>query len=315
MTQGLSISSCWNSSRHESGYAMLEELAGLGFSAVELSHGIRISLVEGILEAVRDGVVSISSVHNFCPLPAGITYAAPNLFQPSARNKTERALWLRHTLGTLRFARDVGAKRVVIHSGSAWFFLGEPDQPMEQFMAQHEGDFAGLADEKRFQRLRDKAMKKVRRKQKRALSRVLEAYREVLEPLKDFDLQLGIENREGFLELPLDDSMADFLQQLGEPERYGCWFDSGHAWLKKCYGLTDPVAYLEKIGERLVGWHLHDVSASGRDHQVPGTGLVDFPALRRFLRPQQTVVLELSPKLSSDDIRRSRDFAMEWMQG
>jgi sugar phosphate isomerase/epimerase len=313
MAATLSISSCWNSSRHEHGYAMLEELAGLGFRSVELSHGIRVSLVEGILEAVRDGVVTISSVHNFCPLPPGIHYAAPNLFQPSARNKTERALWLRHTLGSLRFARDVGAKRVVIHSGSAWFFFGDPDKPLEQLIDKHEGPFTELADKTEFKRLREKVMKRARRKEKKTLPRVVEHYREILEPLRDFDLQLGIENREGFLELPLDASMESFLQELGEPGRFGCWFDSGHAWLKKGYGLMDPIPYLEGIGERLVGWHLHDVSESGRDHQEPGTGIVDFAALRRFLRPEQSVVLELSPKLSTAAIERSRDYILQWM--
>jgi sugar phosphate isomerase/epimerase len=294
---------------------MLEELAGLGFESVELSHGIRVSLVEGILEAVRDGVVNIGSVHNFCPLPAGIHHPAPNLFQPSARNKTERALWLRHTLGTLRFARDVGARRVVIHSGSAWFFFAEPDRKVEAFVAGNEVAFTELANDCQFKRLRDKAQKKIRRKEQKTLPRVMEAYRQILEPLREFNLQLGIENREGFLEFPLDDSMGDFLQQLGEPQNFGCWLDCGHAWLKKSYGLMDPIAYLENVGERLVGWHLHDVSDSGRDHRELNTGIVDFVALRRFLRPDQSVVLELSPSLSTAAIERSRDFAMEWLRG
>jgi len=313
MSHNLSISSCWNSSRHDHGYAMLEELAGLGFRSFELSHGIRISLIEGILEAVRDGVVSIGSVHNFCPLPPGIHYAAPNLFQPSARNKTERALWQRHTLGTLRFARDVGARRVVIHSGSAWFFLGNPDEALAQMIEKHEGRFTELADNDEFKLHRDKAIKRVRRKQKKTLPRVIEAYREILPPLKEFGLQLGIENREGFLELPLDDAMASFLQELGEPAHYGCWLDTGHAWLKKGYGLMDPIAYLEEIDDRLVGWHLHDVSELGRDHQEPGTGIVDFAALRPFVRPDQSVVLELSPKLSPSTVERSRDYILQWM--
>ena len=63
---------------------MAKEIASLGFEYAELSHGIRITLVPGILRAVEEGVIKITSTHNFCPLPAGISRAAPNLFQPSA---------------------------------------------------------------------------------------------------------------------------------------------------------------------------------------------------------------------------------------
>src|ERR1041384_7394358 len=86
-----SLSSCWNSQRHIDGRAMLEEIRALGFEYAELSHGIRISLLPGILDAVDSGVIKISTVHNFCPLPMGIDRAAPNIFQFSSENPRERA--------------------------------------------------------------------------------------------------------------------------------------------------------------------------------------------------------------------------------
>ena len=66
---------------------MLREIADLGFSHVELSYSIRITLVPGILLAVEEGAAQISSVHNFCPRPTGIMRAAANLFEPSAREQ------------------------------------------------------------------------------------------------------------------------------------------------------------------------------------------------------------------------------------
>ena len=80
----LALSTAWCSARHTDGYAMLQEMADLGFKHVELSHGIRITLVPGILKALQEGVIKVSSLHNFCPLPAGMMHAAPNLFEPSA---------------------------------------------------------------------------------------------------------------------------------------------------------------------------------------------------------------------------------------
>ena len=44
---------------------MAKEIASLGFEYAELSHGIRITLVPGILRAVEEGVIKITSTHNF----------------------------------------------------------------------------------------------------------------------------------------------------------------------------------------------------------------------------------------------------------
>ena len=76
-----SLSTCWNSQRHTDGRAMLREIRDLGFEYAELSHGIRLGLMPGILEAVDAGEIKISSLHNFCPLPMGVNHASPNLYE------------------------------------------------------------------------------------------------------------------------------------------------------------------------------------------------------------------------------------------
>src|SRR6516162_101216 len=113
-----SFSTCWNSHRHTDGREMLREIRDLGFDYAELSHGTRISLMPGILDAVQAGEMRISSLHNFCPLPMGVDHAAPNLYQFSAERPRERELALRHTLKTLEFASRVKAPAVVLHLGS-----------------------------------------------------------------------------------------------------------------------------------------------------------------------------------------------------
>src|SRR5262245_40809525 len=74
----LSCSTCWNSGRHTDGEAMLQEIVDLGFTRVELGHGVRISLMEGVLKGLERGLCTISSLHNFCPLPVEITRASPD---------------------------------------------------------------------------------------------------------------------------------------------------------------------------------------------------------------------------------------------
>ena len=51
------FSTCWNSERHIDGRAMLNEIRELGFEYAELSHGIRLSLVDGIQKAVQAGEI------------------------------------------------------------------------------------------------------------------------------------------------------------------------------------------------------------------------------------------------------------------
>src|SRR4030095_12899265 len=99
-----SFSSCWNSHRHTDGREMLREIRDLGFEYAELSHGIRLSLVPGILASVEAGEIKISSLHNFCPLPIGVNHANPNLLKFTSRDSRERENAYRHTLKTLELA-------------------------------------------------------------------------------------------------------------------------------------------------------------------------------------------------------------------
>ena len=109
---------------------MLEEIREMGFEYAELSHGIRISLLPGIFEAVDAGVIKISTLHNFCPLPMGINYAAPNIFKFTSDDRRERDNAWRHTLKTIETAERVGARLVVLHMGA----IG--DSPADRLKAQ-----------------------------------------------------------------------------------------------------------------------------------------------------------------------------------
>jgi sugar phosphate isomerase/epimerase len=287
---------------------MVEEMVGLGFKRIELSHGIRLSLVVGILKAVEEGLVEISSVHNFCPLPNGVQHAAPNLYEPSATDSRERDLWLRSTLQTLDFAVKVGADRVVMHSGSVTFFFGSVEGRLDKWIDASEISAHELSADKAFVKRRDKALKSIRKASIKAMPRIEANYLTILPEVKARGLKLCIENREGLEEMPLDDAHDDFLLKLGEPEHAVYWHDCGHAQIKHQLGLLNHRAHLEKMSPRLGGFHIHDVSESGRDHQVPGTGTIDFGMIAEFVRPEHTLVLELSPKLSAEEVIASRDY-------
>jgi sugar phosphate isomerase/epimerase len=307
----LSLSTCWCSSRHQDGYEMVEEMVGLGFKRIELSHGIRILLVPGILRAVEEGLVEISSVHNFCPLPNSVQHAAPNLYRPSAKDLRERDLWHRYSMQTLGFASKVGAPHVVMHSGNIDYFFGSPEARLERWIDKSGLEAHELTEDPAFRKQCDRTIKRISRGSKSWLARVQAAYESLFEEVIERNLKLGVENREGLVELPLDAAFTDFLELFDSGAPLGYWHDAGHAQLKQQYGLLDHAEHLDKLSDRLIGFHLHDVSACGKDHQPIGSGTIDFGMIAKHVRPQHTLVLELSPKLSVDEVLASRDCIAE----
>jgi len=300
----LSLSTSWCSSRHNDGYAMALEMAGLGFDHIELSHGIRITLVPGILKAVEDGVVRIGSTHNFCPLPTGVTHAAPNLFQPSSPEHQEHDQWLRHTRRSIDFAAQVKAHVLVCHLGSVGFFWFNPADRLEAYARRHPG--ANLPADPAYQALLRKALARLRKKMGPFWERTRTSVNEILGYAAQKGVRLGFENREAFDELPLDEDYAGFLAGLPPIAPAGYWHDTGHADIKERMGLLDHRAHLEQLAPRLIGFHLHDVNADGHDHQGLGRGKIDFPMVSRFWRPEHVLVIELSPRVSVDDVKASK---------
>jgi sugar phosphate isomerase/epimerase len=283
---------------------MLQEAAGLGFEFVELSHGTRITLVPGILKAIEDGIIKVATCHNFCPLPPGVNHAAPNLYMPSARDARERDQWLRQSKRTLDFAAQVGATKVVLHLGAVQFFWFNPTRALEAYLADHPGE--DLASATKYQRQLAKAVAKMRRRMPPYWENVKAGLQQLLPYAEEKRVQLGFENREAFDELPLDEDHPALCSAMAKPGACGYWHDTGHAQIKQEMGLLDHRAHLEKNAPNLIGFHLHDVSADGHDHQPIGSGRIDFDMVSSFWRPEHTLVLEFSPRLTAAQVLSSK---------
>jgi sugar phosphate isomerase/epimerase len=312
MKPTLALSTAWCSHRHTDGFAMLQEMADLGFTHAELSHGIRITLVPGILKAVEEGLMQISSVHNFCPLPAGVTQAAPNLYEPSAVDSTEREQWYRQTKRTIDFGAQVKARVVVCHLGSTFFLWFNPVRRLQAYLQAHPG--AARNGDKKYQALLQKAVAKLRRRMGRSWQNTRDSLNKVLGYAAENKVMLGLENREKFEELPVDADFPEFLAGLpaGAPAGYG--HDTGHAEIKQDLGLLDQRKQLTDNAGRLLGFHLHDVNAAGSDHQPIGSGRVDFAMISEFWRPYHLLVLELGPRTTVDEVRSSKERIEELMR-
>jgi sugar phosphate isomerase/epimerase len=293
-----SLSTCWNSHRHIDGRAMLREIRDLGFEYAELSHGTRISLVPGILDAVGAGEIRISTVHNFCPLPMGVNGSAPNLYKFSAENARERELAMRYTLKTLDFAVRVGAPLVVLHMGC--IEMKDYNEKLLGMVA------SGQNDTPKYQMLCAEVDEKRDAKKGPFVERASAFLRQLVPEAETRGLRLGIENRQALEEIPLDSDYPALFREFTSPA-VTYWHDTGHAQIKENLGFISHTLQLESLQPRLAGFHIHDVQPPGRDHCPPGSGTVDFTVLKSFVNPGHIKVFEFSPNLTIEELRSGVD--------
>src|SRR5258705_686625 len=289
-----SLSTCWNSHRHTDGRAMLEEIRSLGFEYAELSHGIRISLLPGVLEAFDAGVIKISSLHNFCPLPMGVNHAAPNVFRFTAENQRERENAFKHTLKTIEAAVRVQAPLVVLHMGDV-----EMKDYTDKLLDMVKG---GKKETPKYQKLCEEIEEKRAKLSERPMRYAYEILRKLIAEAEPKGIKLGIENREGLEEILFENDYPFFLHEFQSPSIV-YWHDTGHAQIKENLGFINHRQHLQAMQRRLYGFHIHDVEFPGRDHRAPGTGTVDFAGLKPFVKPEHLKIFEFSPSLTVDQVK------------
>jgi len=287
----LAFSTCWNSNRHTRGDEMLEEIFALGFDRVELGHGIRRSLWEGVEQFLADHPMAVTSLHNFCPLPDEIEGSAPDCYQCTSTSEAERDRARHYTLQTIDYAHRLGVSRVVMHLGSVaeWDYTERLVQSI----------FAGRYLDRRYVRLKLEAIRK--REAVATYDRVVEWLQPALAHAKSAGVTLGIENRIGIETFPSEREFRRLFKEIGDGT-IGYWHDFGHAQVRHNLTLLDHAEWLAEMAPRLIGSHIHDVQFPARDHRVPFSGMIDFSALTPALSAEQPMVWELSSHASKDDI-------------
>src|SRR5688572_6520489 len=289
-----SLSSCWNSHRHTDGRAMLREIRDLGFDYAELSHGIRISLLPGIFEAVEAGEIKISSLHNFCPLPMGVDRAAPNIYKFSSDDRRERESAFKHTMKTLETAVRVKAQLVVLHTGCV--DMKDYTDKLIDMVTE------GKKDTPKYEKLCQEVIEQREKKKARYVENAYDSIRRIVDEAKPRGLKLGIENREALEEIPFESDFDFFFKEFRDPTVV-YWHDTGHAQIKENLGFINHRLHLEAMRGRLFGFHVHDVEFPGRDHRPPGKGTIDWASLKPIVEPRHLKVFELSPSVSPQEAK------------
>jgi len=154
----------------------------------------------------------------------------------------------------------------------------------------------------KYEKLCAEISKTLEAKKVKFVERTNDTLRKLLPEAEKRGLKLGCENRQALEEIPLDTDFKFFFREFESPNIV-YWHDCGHAQIKENLGFIHHAMHLETLAARLAGFHVHDVQFPARDHCAPGTGMIDFAALKPFVKPEHIKVFELSPSLPVEAVK------------
>ncbi|MGL5019781.1 MAG: sugar phosphate isomerase/epimerase family protein [Luteolibacter sp.] len=295
----LAFSTCWNNSRHTDGEPMIEEIVELGFSNIELSHGMTIAKLPGIKKAFDRRLFTCSGVHNYFPAPVEVMIDAPDAYEFTSHRSFDRQRAMDMTLRTLEIAAQFEAGYLVLHMGSVPLNPRKGTRPLTETVAaggQHSADY--IKRKLAFVKKREKIGALY-------FHRAIEALETIAKRAAELGVKLAIESRSRFEDMPTEREMKALQAHFADNPWVGYWHDFGHVQLKHNLGLLDHVEWLESISPHLIGGHVHDVQWPARDHRTPFSGTLDYAELLPFFPKDCPLIWELSPSRESREIREA----------
>lgn len=289
----LSFSTSWNAGRHRSGEAIVREIMELGFDTIELGHGLKLHHVHEMLDVHKKLGFRVSTLHNFCPLPPEVMVDSPDCYEFTSHRESDRRRAVKLTLQTLDMAERFQCQRVVLHTGRIQTL--KLTRPLRD-KVEAEGNFT-----KSYAEMKLKAVKSREEVGEAYIRRALESLVEIGDYASKKGIQLGIENREHYEAVPSEREFLNFLQRLDASNAH-YWHDFGHAQIKHNLRLIDHGEWLDQIGAKAMGGHVHDVKWPFKDHCAPFTGEIPFEKLIPKLPNASVFVFELSPRVPREEI-------------
>jgi sugar phosphate isomerase/epimerase len=266
---------------------MVEEILGLGFDTIEISHGLKVSLLPGIQKMFHAGRVKVSGLHNYCPSPVELMIDAPDAYEFTSHRPMERERAMTLTLRSLEYAAQFRAKYLVLHMGSV---------PIKHYTDELEGLIAdGELNSRRYVA---KKLEFVQKREKTAplyYQRAISALETIAAKAAEVGVPVAIESRSHYEQMPSEREMVTLMDHFKDNPWVGYWHDFGHVQRKANLGLLDHATWLRTICHRCIGAHVHDVEWPKRDHRVPFmAGGVDLKNLIPLIPAGRPLVWELS---------------------
>ncbi|HNW39799.1 MAG TPA: sugar phosphate isomerase/epimerase [Candidatus Omnitrophota bacterium] len=296
----LALSTSWNAYRFNNGAELLFEIDQLKFKAVELSFNLTSEVVDGIVKESRRLGIKIQSLHNYCPIPAGLTpkQALPDCYSLASLDNQERLLAVKYTKSTIDTASNLGAKVVVLHCGRVQI----PDSTRQLINLYNQAPREQAA----FIKLKDEMIRLRSGQAPAFFEQVLSSLDELNAYAKIKHVFLGVETRFYYCEIPAIFEIGAILDKFRNSQIF-YWHDTGHAQVMENLGFAKHKDFLELYGRNLIGVHLHDV-AGCQDHLAPAKGGLDFSLLKPYLTPDTLKVIEAHAPATAQDLIKSRDY-------
>ncbi len=278
---------------------MCDEIREMGFESIEASHGLSLSLMPGLMQAVDEKRIRVMGVHNFCPAPIDIQGDAPDAYRFTSHRVEDRERAMRLSMETLLVAARLEARYVVLHMGEVELFQGHECTRKLQRMVRH-----GYVGTQEYARLKGEY---VRRRMKIAplyLARAREALYKLAEKAKELNLVLGVEGRSHFEQVPGELEMPQLLAEFADNPHVRYWHDFGHIQRKHNLLLLNHDRYLNGLKPYIFGAHVNDVQWPQRDHRAPFQGGdVDFDTLLpKYFTQAMPLTWELSSSVTREAI-------------
>ncbi len=293
----LAVSTMWGAQgRYADLGDMVDGVRAAGGGRIEINYMPIRAQLEQLL--ARPDLV-VSSVHNICPRPTdarGARIPDPSLV---ATDDAERRHAVALTRATMDLARRYGSNAIVVHAGELTV-LPEDEQRMDELFRAD----AAASDE--FATIRARIVAARRAVADPALERLIASLRELAPYAETTGVRLGLESRQDYRDIPILDDCATIFGSVVSP-MIGYWHDTGHAQRQANLGYTPHEAWLQQLGSRLVGFHLHDCLGL-RDHLIPGRGRVDFAMVVSYLRAETIPACEFDFYEEVADIREGLDY-------
>lgn len=294
----LSFSTCWNSSRHTDGEALVSEILDMGFDTIEISHGLSVSLLPGIKQAYDRGGFKVSGLHNFCPSPVEVMIDAPDCYEYTSHRPYERERAVSLTLKTLEYAKQFNASYVVLHMGSV------PMKKMSKQLTTMVKE--GKLNSREYVKLKLKTIETREKLAPLYVKRAKAALDVIAEKAEEVGIPVAVESRSKYEDVPSEREMIELMEQFKDNPFVGYWHDFGHVQLKANLSMLSHFEWLKTMQPYLIGCHLHDVQWPARDHQVPLTGTIQYDKLIPLVDPAKPMVWELSPRRKKEQILECR---------
>lgn len=297
---GLVLSTSWNAWRHKNGKKIIAEIEKLGFEQVELSFNLTDSIVRDIKDLAANKHIIVSSLHNFCPIPQGIERhsALPDFYSMASTDGEERQKSLKYTKTTIDTALDLGAAAVVLHCGRVEI----PDKTRSLT----DLCLLGMDSSEDFIKIRNEYAQQRRQFQQAFFDNALRSLDELNRYAESKNILLGVETRIYHREIPSFEETAVILDKFKGSNIF-YWHDTGHAQINEKLGFSSHKQYLDSYADKMIGIHLHDVSAY-KDHKAPSCGEIDFTMLRPYIKKNTIKVVEVHHPTSPAEIRKGKEY-------